>query len=221
MTDQAGISRQPEGASDGASNGGAGSGATGPSAVPRLVKRLRDLAKGRETVSLGDITHEIGAQGHAPLLMIVAILMILPIGMIPGVGGALGALVSIIGLQMLLGRDGVWLPRFLARRNIAAHRVATTAERILPAAEWVRRHLHPRWEAVSSGRVSLSVIAVILMLTGASLMVLGVIPIAAPLIGLPVAVYAFGILGRDGIVVTAGHVLIAAVFAGLWLMRGG
>lgn len=193
-------------------------GSTGPEAVPRLVQRLHKVAQDVETVSLGHLAKEIGAQGHAPLLMVVAILMILPIGMIPGIGGALGILVAIIGFQMLLGRQGVWLPKFLARREILASHICSLTHRIRPAAGWIRRHLHPRWAILSENYVSLSIVAVILILTGGSLTILGAIPIAAPLVGLPVAVFAFGILGRDGMVVALGYALIVVIFATTWLM---
>ncbi|WP_245964232.1 exopolysaccharide biosynthesis protein [Roseovarius spongiae] len=188
--------------------------------MPRLLKRLETMARGEESVALERLTREIGAQGHAPLLMVVAALMILPIGMIPGIGGALGAVVALIGLQMLLGRTGVWMPAFLGRRRIPAARVRSLCERMRPAAEWLRRHLHPRWESLSGGALSLSVIAAILIVLGGSLLVLGVIPVATPLVGVPVAFFAFGLLGRDGVVVAAGYVLIVVVLVGLWFLRG-
>lgn len=125
---------------------------TGPTAVPQLVKRLQELADAEERVTLDQLTKEIGAQGHAPLLMVVAVLMVLPIGMIPGLGGALGAIAALIGLNMLLGRDGLWLPSFLARREIAAQRISATARRIRPAADWTSRHLHSRWESLYGAR---------------------------------------------------------------------
>lgn len=87
------------------------------------------------------------------------------------------------------------------------------------AAEWLRRHLHPRWEALANGRLSLSVVAVILVLMGGSLLVLGAIPVAAPLVGLPIALFAFGILAWDGAVAGAGYGLIVLTLAGLWLLR--
>ena len=62
----------------------------GPQTVPRIVQRMQELSRDEETVSMGHLTREIGAQGHAPLLMLVAIFMILPIGMIPGIGGRSG-----------------------------------------------------------------------------------------------------------------------------------
>ncbi len=190
---------------------------TGPAAVRRLVDRLHDLAEGKDDVSVDHFVREIGAQGHAPLLLAVAILMVLPIGMIPGVGGALGALVAIIGLQMLLGRGGIWLPRFLGKRCIPADRVSRMTERIMPLAEWLRRHLHPRWTVLTDSPWSIGAIAVILMVSGGSLLILGAIPVAAPMMGLPVALFAFGILAKDGRLVAVGYLWIAATVAGLVL----
>lgn len=177
---------------------------TGPQAVPHLLHRLAEMTRGEETVTIARLTQEIGAQGHAPLLMIVAVLMVLPTGMIPGIGGTLGALAAIIGLQMLLGRNGIWLPAILGHRRISAARIRSLSESIRPAADWIRRHLHPRCEILASGTLSLSVIAVILILMGGSLLVLGAIPVVAPLVGIPIALFAFGILARDGFVVAAG-----------------
>ncbi|WP_306461409.1 exopolysaccharide biosynthesis protein [Thioclava sp. JE_KL1] len=191
----------------------------GPSAVPQVVERVKRLTRGRQTITLSQLTEEIGSQGHAPLLMIASIFMILPIGLIPGIGGALGSLVALIGLQTLLGRNGVWLPEFFGKREISAERVHAAAARLNPGAAWLRRHLHRRWEPLACGSISVSVIAVILIVTGSSLLILGAIPVATPLIGLPIAVFAVGILGRDGIVVAAGYVLLFIVGGTVWLMR--
>lgn len=69
------------------------------------------------------------------------------------------------------------------------------------------------------GTLSLTIIAMILLLTGGSLLVLGAIPVAAPLIGLPIGLFALGILARDGVVVAVGYGLIVITFVGIWLMR--
>ncbi|WP_335949501.1 exopolysaccharide biosynthesis protein [Salipiger bermudensis] len=188
---------------------------SGPQAVPALVDRLHALGDGAETVSFEELNRTIGAQGHAPLLMVVSIFMILPIGMIPGIGGALGVIVALIGLQMLLGRDGIGLPAVFGRRTLSAERLCRAADRIQPTANWLRKRLRPRWSALAEGRVSLSIMAILLMIAGGSLLVLGAIPVMTPLLGLPVAVFA---LGRDGVVVAAGYVLLGlAVLGGMWM----
>lgn len=192
----------------------------GPEAVPRLVERLRGLAESRDTVTLQSLAKEIGAQGHAPLLLIVATFLILPIGMIPGIGGALGAIMAVIGLQMLLGRTGLWVPPFLGRREVQAHRVKAVAHNVRPVADWLRWHLHPRWERLSGGNLSISLIALFLIATGTSLLVLGAIPIAVPVVGIPVTLFAVGLLARDGVIVAAGYAVILLAAIGIWIIGG-
>lgn len=187
----------------------------GPEAVPILIDRLRRLARSDDEITLGDLVDAFGAQGHAPLLMIVAVLMILPIGMIPGVGGALGLLAAAIGVQMIVGRKGVWLPRFVRRRGVSAARVGAIADRVRPVSGFLARHLVERMEWLAAGQASLSVIAALLILSGGSLVVLGAIPVAVPLLGLPIAVFAIGITARDGAVVAGGYVLLIAAGAGI------
>ncbi|TMV38532.1 exopolysaccharide biosynthesis protein, partial [Thioclava sp. BHET1] len=121
-----------------------------PKAVSRLVTRLEDLARGQESVPIEDLVATIGAQGQAPLLMTVAIFMISPIGMVPGVGGALGLVVAALGIQMIAGRGELWLPRFIRHRTLSARRIRGTARRIRPAANWLRRHLRIRMERLAS-----------------------------------------------------------------------
>lgn len=194
----------------------------GPRAIPAMVDRLHELAEGRECISLGELVRTIGAQGHSPLLMVCALLMVLPTGMIPGIGGALGLIVAIIGLQMLRGRSGIWVPKMFAKREFTAEHICKLAEWIRPHSERVHRHMRIRAEWLAEGSVSLSVVAVILMISGGSLVVLGAIPVATPLMGLPVALYALGILARDGVVVGIAHVLVVAVSAlGFYIQMGG
>ena len=192
----------------------------GPEAIPELVDRLDRLARGRDEVRFGEIVEKIGSEGHAPLLMIVAILMVLPLGMIPGVGGALGLIVAAIGLQMLLNRDGVWTPGPIRNRSLPADRLSGTVARIRPAAGWLRRRLKVRAAALASGRLSLALIALVLIAAGGSLLVLGAIPVATPLVGLPVAVFALGILARDGYVVAAGWVILGCACATIGATSG-
>ena len=191
----------------------------GPEAMPELVDRLYDLADGRDCVSIEMLVRTIGAQGHAPLLLIAGLFMILPIGMIPGVGGALGLLVAIIGLQMLLGRNGVSIPRFFGKREISADRIRNLAEQVRPVFEWLRRRLKIRMEYLSAGKVSLSIIAVILIITGGSLLVLGAIPVVVPMMGLPIILFAFGLFARDGAVVAAGYALILIACVVIFLLH--
>lgn len=187
----------------------------GPQAVPRAVDRLRRLGTRERDITLGDLVDAFGAQGHAPLLLIVSVLMIVPVGMIPGVGGALGLMAAAIGAQMIAGRDGVWLPRALRRRSVSAARVNGIADRIHPVSVALARVLRSRWHWLAVGRPSVVAIGVVLILAGLSLLVIGAIPVLVPLMGLPIAVLAVGLMARDGVVVAGGYAVLGMISAAM------
>ncbi|MEC7764045.1 MAG: exopolysaccharide biosynthesis protein [Pseudomonadota bacterium] len=191
----------------------------GPEAMPVLVDRLISLTEGRECISMDLLARTIGAQGHAPLLLVAAIFMVLPTGLIPGIGGALGLLVAIIGLQMITKREGVFLPKFIGKRELPADKVRALVERVRPGAEWMRHRLRIRWELLSRGRISIIAISIIMMVSGASLLVIGAVPIATPLMGIPIALFAFGLLARDGVMVLFGYATVIAVTAAFYYIR--
>ncbi|KAA9009719.1 exopolysaccharide biosynthesis protein [Histidinibacterium aquaticum] len=183
-------------------------GAAGPEQVDDIVSTLDDLARENDEVSFGDIVETLGAKGYGPLLLALAALMVLPVGMIPGVGGAIGLVMAVIGLQTLRGRTGLWLPKTIRDRCIGAQRIRGAADRLRPAARWLRKRLKPRLVILAEGRVSLTVIALLLIALGLSMTVLGAIPVLVPLAGLPVLFFALGTVARDGAAVAAGYLLL-------------
>ncbi|MEQ9285239.1 MAG: exopolysaccharide biosynthesis protein, partial [Marinovum algicola] len=90
---------------------------TGPDTVVTIVDTLDDMAADRTSIPFGDVVETIGAQGFGPLLLGLAALLVLPFGMIPGVGGAIGLIMAVIGIPIMRGRRGVWLPGFIRRRR--------------------------------------------------------------------------------------------------------
>lgn len=180
----------------------------GPRALPRLIDRLDRLAADREQISLNDLVEEIGTHGHAPLLMVVALLMILPLGMIPGVGGALGLLAALIGLQMLIGGKQVALPGFLGRRKIPSDRLRKILAKIRPTTLRMSLILKVRFAPLADSRLAVTLIGIALILAGLSLLVIGAIPVATPLLGLPVAIFSVGLLTRDGMAVAGGWIVL-------------
>lgn len=190
----------------------------GPHAVPGAVDRLRKLGARDGDVTLGDLIDAFGAQGHAPLLLIVSVLMVVPVGMIPGIGGALGLLAAAIGVQMIAGRAGVWMPRPLRQRSVSAARVRSIADRLYPISIFLARCLAARWQWLAAGRLSVVAIGVMVMLAGLSLVVIGAIPVLVPLMGLPIAVFAVGLMAQDGAVVAGGYGLLVAIAASVALL---
>lgn len=191
---------------------------SGPQAVPRAVVRLRRLAERETTITPGDLIDAFGASGHTLLRMIVSVLMIVPIGVIPGVGGALGLLAAAIGLQMVAGRSGVWMPKTVRARSVSAARVTTIADRVYPVSVFSAQHLDARWGWLAAGPPSVVAIGVTVLLVGLSLLLVGAISIFVPLMGLPIAVFAIGLMAEDGAVVAVGYALPGAISVGIFTL---
>lgn len=181
---------------------------TGPDTVVTIVDTLDDLTDGQQTVTFGEVVDTIGARGFGPLLLGLAVLLVLPFGMIPGVGGAIGLIMALIGIQIMRGRRGLWLPRAIRQRRFAARHLHRACTFLRPRMEWLRRRVQPRLTFLAQGPVSLRIIATVLILTGLSMTVLGAIPILPPLMGIPVLFFALGLTTRDGAAVALGYLLL-------------
>ena len=181
---------------------------TGPDTVVTIVDTLDDMATDRTSIPFGDVVETIGAQGFGPLLLGLAALLVLPFGMIPGVGGAIGLIMAVIGIQIMRGRRGVWLPGFIRRRRMPARHLRRACSFLRPRMQWLSHRLRPRATPLAEGSVSLRIIALLLILLGLSMTVLGAIPILPPLMGIPVLFFALGLTTRDGAAVALGYLLL-------------
>jgi hypothetical protein len=180
----------------------------GAEAVVTIVDALAGLADGRDSVAFGDLVETLGARGFGPLLLALAALLVPPVGMIPGVGGAIGLVMVGIGVQILRGGSGPWLPGPIRRRRLPAHRLRGACTALRPGMLWVRRRLRPRLTPLAEGAVSLRLIAVLLICTGLAMAVFGAIPVLPPLLGLPVLFFALGLTTRDGAAVALGYLAL-------------
>ena len=94
-----------------------------PSGLRDLVDRVDAATEDCATITLGDLLAALGERGFGPVLLLGAVGMMLPVGMLPGVPLAVGCLLLVAGWQMLRGRDGLRLPRWLARRELPARQI--------------------------------------------------------------------------------------------------
>ena len=141
----------------------------------------------------------------------------------PGVPVVCGIIIALIAAQMVMGRDQLWLPNWLASKSFAR----TDLRRIVARAEpWIHR-----LERVAKPRLHLFADARSRRIIGAAGVALGLalvlpIPIIGNIpLGLPICVLGLGIVERDGVIILAGYaatMLGLAVTAGLgWLIFQG
>ena len=147
-----------------------------------------------DQLRFADLLIGLGKRVFGMMLFVATLPAFIPI---PGVGGAIGGpLVTLVGVQLLIGLRKPWLPRFIADRG--PHRSAVQRfETVLdPWLRRVERFSRPRLPGVLDHRAAA-------MFTGLQLVLLGVllalpIPFTNYVFGLLLLAYALALLERDG-----------------------
>ena len=184
--------------------------------VPGLLADLRRLTEGRQTVTLAALLDCLGARGHGPLLLTLAILMMLPTGMLPLMPALTGLLIAATAVQMLAGGKGVSLPARLRRVEIGAGALRAGLARAEPSFHRLGRVLHPRAPALVQGPLSLAAIAAILLVSAAAMILIGAIPGVPFLLCVPALLFGLGLTTGDGLVVGLGFVASLGAGLGVW-----
>lgn len=188
--------------------GGQGEGA----AATDIVDRLRARAEGSDRLSIGEVADAIGRRGYGPFLFVPALIEISPLGAIPGLPTLLALVIAIVAAQMAFGRDHLWLPEALKRRNAPAGRVADAMRRIRPAALWLDRWFPGRAPALVRPAVAraAAVGALLLCLTVPPL---ELVPFASSAPMAAIAMFGLATLARDGLLMALAFAIAAAAVA--------
>ncbi|MFC0634210.1 exopolysaccharide biosynthesis protein [Brevundimonas balnearis] len=164
-------------------------------------------------VSLEELVQAFGERGFGALLLLLGLISAV-IGAIPGTTTILGLPMLILGVQLLFRRDELWLPGWILKREIERKAFADAASRVMPHLKRVERFSRPRLQFMSTD-LSECLIGLACVIWAGVLML--------PLIGfnlfpsLFVATFGFGLMQRDGVAVIAAWVGSAAFATVVWL----
>lgn len=134
------------------------------------------------------------------VMMLFAVPCILP--MPPGIPFICGLVLMTCGLHLLVGREALWLPRFVADRSIARTVLEKMVAIAVPVARRLERLCRPRWAWLTSrgGRAGTGAIVILL-----SIILLLPIPFIGNMPpGLAISILALGLIERDGLVILVG-----------------
>jgi len=98
--------------------------------MEEVVEGIEDLTDHREKVCLGDALDEFGSRSFGPLLVLLPLIELSPVGGIPGVPTVLALLIASIAVQILFGKEHVWVPGFIEKRALSADRLNKWAHRL-------------------------------------------------------------------------------------------
>ncbi|WP_179869703.1 exopolysaccharide biosynthesis protein [Rhizobium chutanense] len=166
---------------------------------------MRQMAadQSRERISIGDLFQTMGDRAISALMLIFALPNAFPTP--PGTSAVLGAPLVFLAVQLTFGLKP-WLPRVIADRSMRREDFETIVGRIHRWLAWAERMLKPRLAIFAEPPAEyLAGLACLLL----SIVLLLPVPLGNMLPAITISVFAFGIMGRDGLFALGGFAMTA------------
>ncbi len=181
------------------------------------IRKLLELKSG-EDLTLGDITSAVGDRGFGLLFILVSLPSALPVPT-PGFSTPFGAVIFLLSLQMISGRETPWIPEWASRkvikRTVADSMIKGAANFFTIVEKFIRPRLLPM-TGRTAGRV-----CCILLLIMSGLMFLP-IPLTNTLPAMVIFCVGVALTERDGLALMAaflfGAVAVLLYAAAIWFI---
>ncbi|WP_421700515.1 exopolysaccharide biosynthesis protein [Ancylobacter sp.] len=183
---------------------------------PRTSELLSAIvtAHSAERIGVGEIVHALRNRAFGLSILLLGLPNCLP--MPPGLPVLCGILLCLVGGQMLLGRDELWLPRWLANRTLSRallEKIVTGSLKLIRRFESYSRPRLPYFSSPSARFVLGGLVVVLGLLLLLPIPIFGNLP---P--GIAVVILGLGLVERDGVFILAGVVATLVSFGVMGLL---
>lgn len=185
--------------------------------IQELLEAAGDASDGN-TTTVGQIVESLGENSLTPNLIFVALAVVSPLSGIPLFSSICGITIALISMQMLVGRDHLWLPGFVMSRQIDSGKLDRALQALRRPAGWLDRITRPRLRLLVRGPVR-KLTQALCMICGMTMPFLEVVPFTSTLLGAVVSLLAFGMLARDGLFTVLGLAALLSLGGGVaWIL---
>ena len=184
-----------------------------PESVEEVLGELDELAANQDEVCIADVLDDFGGRSFGPFIMLPALLELTPVGGIPGVPTFLALIVAIVAVQLLLGKEHIWMPDFIQHRSVGAKKLHKGVGKLRGIANWLDEHSHGRLENLTDG-VWVKAAAVVVILLCCMVPPLEFLPFASSAPMLAIAAIGLALIVRDGVMMLIALLLAIAAVAG-------
>lgn len=168
------------------------------SLVSRNLEKINHSLKGKMT--LGAIVAEMRQSGFGLLIIFLSLPFLQPIPM-AGLSTALGFVIALLGAQMFLKRESVWLPKRLAEHKIdekTGHQLLMAASKFF---KFVETFVRPRYEFLARRE---AVLGALICISALMLAMPIPIPFSNMSCAVPIVLMALALLEKDGVMACLG-----------------
>lgn len=170
-----------------------------------VLDTLKDVACAAtgDKISIDDFSKGLGRRSYGLLLLTLNLPNLIPLPL-PLLSVIFGFPLALVGLQLAIGFDRPWIPRFLRKRGIQKKEMLYFCDQVDKRYGWFHRLIHPRFPALTR-RMSMRLTGFAIFIF-ATVMVLP-IPFGNLVLAIPIAILALGLIERDGIFIIMGLLL--------------
>ncbi|HEX5678125.1 MAG TPA: exopolysaccharide biosynthesis protein [Alcanivorax sp.] len=177
-----------------------------------ILVKLADEPDGDE-LSLVSVVETMQGRGFGPLLLAPTLMVLLPTGAIPGVPTLSALLIVLVAGQLVVGKRTPWVPGRLRQASFEREKFQAAVARVRPWTERIDRLLKPRLRALTVWPFN-RIGALACLLLAVAMVPLELVPFAAAVPALIIALYALALAAHDGALALFSLVgMVAAVLA--------
>ncbi|MEQ9461244.1 MAG: exopolysaccharide biosynthesis protein [Phycisphaeraceae bacterium] len=180
-----------------------------PQDLEDLLNDINQQVSDNKTISIDDLLDAIGSRAFGPLLAVPALLVVSPLGFIPGLPTTFALLTILIAAQHLLGRKYPWIPEKLRDLEVPADKWDNAYSTIKPWATRIDHFISPRLIWLAKGRAEY-VISLMAIALATCMPPLELIPFAVFIPGTTLLLLGLAIAAHDGLLVLIAITGIAA-----------
>jgi hypothetical protein len=173
-----------------------------------------------DSIAVQEVIEKLGHSSFAALMLVFSLISTSPASAIPGVTAVVAAIVFILAVQMIFGRDCVWLPDFVTRRKMSTAKLCKGIGWLRKPVGFIERFLKPRLTFLLHRPWLFLPLILILGLT-LFMPFMEVIPTSGSIASAVIALFAAGLLTRDGGLVVVSLILLMAVPVVVWQFSSG
>jgi len=173
-----------------------------------VIDTLRDIVnlateESEDKISISSFSKGLGRRSYGLLLLTLNLPNLIPLPL-PLLSIIFGFPLALIGLQLAVGFERPWLPKFISQRGIKKTEMLYFCDQVDIRYGWVHRLIHPRFPMLTHG-VMVRLIGLVIFILASTMLL--PIPLGNLVLAIPIAILALGLIERDGVFIICGFVL--------------
>ena len=182
-----------------------------------LIQALIDELQLEHEVTVGKLLERLETRSYGLLLLIFALPSILPFSVVPGFSLLLAIPLFFLSVQLMMGRDTIWLPKWLKNKHLGGQKFVAFLRHTVPYVGKMEKMIKPRLPLLTSKMFRPLFGAIITLL---ALLLSLPIPLSNAIFGILIAFLALGLCENDGLLLGMGGLasvlLLLVFFNGFW-----